>query len=68
MKIWTNKSFAGHYPVGTAAVVVAETAQEAKEHLDLFLSYLGLGPCEVSQFQEMPFVAGEVRILNDGNY
>ena len=29
MKVWTNKMFKGHYPVGTAAVVAALTAAHA---------------------------------------
>ena len=68
MKIWTNKEFTGHYPVGTAAVVIADTADEAADYLNLFLSDEGLEPSTAEQFKEMPFVDGQVCILNDGGY
>ncbi len=68
MKIWTNNEFAGHWPVGTAAVVVAETPEDAAEYLNMFLAERGLGPCEAKQFKEMPFEDGQVAILSDGNY
>lgn len=68
MKLWTNNKFTGHYPVGTAAVVVADTAQEAADFLNLFLAEAGIEQCEAEQFEEMPFADGQVRILNDGNY
>ena len=68
MKIWTNKEFTGHYPVGTAAVVIAETAEDAADYLNLFLAEAGLGECKVTQFIELPFVDGQVSILNDGDY
>ena len=28
LKVWTHNKFTGHYPVGTAAVVVAEIGME----------------------------------------
>ena len=68
MKIWINNKFEGHYPVGTAAVVIAKDKSMAKDYLDLFLAKCGLPECEEEQFEEMPHNEGEVRILCDGNY
>jgi hypothetical protein len=68
MKIWTNNKFEGHYPVGSAAVVVAETATDAADYLNLFLKEMGLPESTPEQFEEMPFVLGQVEILVDGNY
>jgi hypothetical protein len=68
MKIWTNNDFEGHWPVGTAAVVVAKTAEDAKTYLDMFLSEKSLPESSVDQFKPMPFEDGQVSILCDGNY
>jgi len=68
MKIWVNNKFEGHWPVGTAAVVIAETEKDAAEYLSLFLRESGLPDAEPEDMELMPFEDGEVRILADGNY
>lgn len=68
MKIWTNNDFKGIYPVGTAAVVIAETREKAKEYLDPQLKAKRLPKSNVEDFHEMDFMIGGVRILCDGNY
>lgn len=68
MKLWTNNKFEGHWPVGTAAVVVAENAQDAVDYLNFFLCEAGLPPATTEQMEEMPLVEGQVNILSDGDY
>lgn len=68
MKLWTNNQFKGRYPVGTGAVVVADTAEEAADYLSLFLNEIGLPNAKIEHMEEMPFVDGQVRILCDGDY
>jgi hypothetical protein len=68
MKIWTPNKFEGHWPVGTAAVVVAPSRDSAKTYLDHFLAESNLEPCDAVDFEELPLQDGEVAILCDGNY
>lgn len=68
MRIFTHTNFTGHYPVGTAAVVIAETRQDAKTYLDDQLVNAGLEPCDAEGFIELPYVEGQASILCDGNY
>lgn len=69
MKVWTNNAFKGHYPVGTAAVVVANTAVEATELLNDALQLRGLGrPAIPDQFVQLPTAKAFVLVLCDGNY
>ncbi len=68
MRIYTNTDFTGHYPVGTSAVVIADTPGEAAFHLNLTLREAGLrGDAVDKDMIEVPFVKG-VKILTDGNY
>ena len=68
MKIWTNNKFDGYWPVGTAAVVVADTAENAADYLSVFLREKNLPDAKKEDMEEMNFIDGEVRILSDGNY
>lgn len=68
MKIWTNNEFQGFWPVGTAAVVIAPTPEQAADYLNLFLAELCLEDSTPEQFKEMEFEDGQVQILCDGNY
>lgn len=70
MKVWTNNKFTGHYPVGTAAVVLAENAEAAAFYLALELEKWGLKAedSKPEDFKEIPQKLGQVRILCDGNY
>ena len=68
MKLWTNTKFTGHCPVGTAAVVVAPTARQATDYLNLFLAEEGLEDAAPEDMEEVPFTDGEVRILRNGSY
>ncbi len=69
MKTWTINKFLGHWPVGTAAVVVAATPTEAARYLERRLSNMGLKQhIDPNDFQELPLEDGVVEVLNDGNY
>jgi len=69
MKVWVNTSFEGHYPVGTAAVVVANSAEEAASLLNAELLYRGLeATAEAEDFERVPTSKPYVNILLDGDY
>jgi hypothetical protein len=69
MKVWTNRHFEGHYPVGTAAVVVADSAEQAAELLNDACEKEGLGrPATAEQFERLPTAKPYARILCDGDY
>ena len=69
MKVWTNTTFSGHYPVGTAAVVVAETAEQAAQLLQTALAERGLrGPVTADQFVLLPVDQPRAVVLLDGDY
>lgn len=66
MKVFTNKTFNGFYPVGTAAVVIADSRGEAALLLEDMLRSIGLE--QAVEPQEMDELTSGVAILNDGNY
>jgi hypothetical protein len=68
--IYTNNESSGHWPVGIAAIVIADTPEEAADILNLELKRLGLpGDGEAKDMIPFPQVVGEdCRILRDGNY
>ena len=69
MKVWTNNEFTGHWPVGTAAVVVADTAQQAAELLAAELAKEGLtDPVTEDQFKQLKTDSPLVRVLHNGDY
>lgn len=69
MKVFFNNRFRGHYPVGTAAVVVAETREMACCLLAEKLIEHGLKDGVVlGDMIEVPTTGNQVFVLNDGNY
>lgn len=69
MNVYTCTSFTGHYPVGTAAVVVARSRIEAARALENALTAHGL--TQTIDPTKMTIIDPHhqnVRILNDGNY
>lgn len=68
MKTYTNTSFTGHWPVGTAAVVLAETAEEAAELLNVELRSRGLPGDATAGDMDLLDRKVRVTVLNDGNY
>lgn len=71
LKCYWNSSFTGHYPVGTAAIVWAESQEEAalllaKELDDKKIPQkLPIRPEDMKEFNPL---MGRVMIINDGNY
>lgn len=71
VKVWTNNKFTGHWPVGSAAVVRAKTAQDAADALNHVLrEYHSLtGDAKIEDMLEFPDRDSEtVRVIFDGNY
>lgn len=69
MRVFVSTNFQGHWPVGTAAVVFADTIEDAAQHLSSECHTAGI-PQEISisQLQEIHPLAPTAYILNDGNY
>ena len=69
MKVWINTSFSGHYPVGTSAVIIAPTAEEACRLLNDALMEIGLkGLTHPNQFTQIKTNEPRAIILQDGDY
>jgi len=71
MNVYTHTKFTGHYPVGTSAVVWAESPTEALYALNESLVLAGLeGDAKFEDLKLFmkPVGLAEVRILCDGNY
>lgn len=69
MKIYTNNQFTGHYPVGSAAVVMAKTPAEAARRLNTVLRSMGLPASATSKDMNVFPVGDEVvRVIRDGDY
>lgn len=67
MKVWTCDDFTGHYPVGTAAVVVAQSEADARLLLIDACRARGL---VIEDFTVKPLDSSVARavVLCDGNY
>ena len=72
MAIWVNNTFTGFWPVGTAAVIVADARYEAAEYLSQAITKRGLPPQSPNELvvgmSKVKQNNGSVTILNDGNY
>ena len=70
MKVWMHNKFRGHYPVGTAAVVIAADRENAVTYLQMALGEADLPEQEIdpADFMELTFTDGSYYILNDGDY
>lgn len=66
MRIWTSTDFAGVWPVGSAAVVVAPSEERAKELLDIELRTRGLR--FDGTLEELALADERAVILLDGDY
>jgi len=66
MKVWTCNTFWGHWPVGTAAVVIAETEADARALLDAEIRRGGLRGLRADDVL-VPLSSG-ARVLRDGDY
>lgn len=69
MKVYTNTTFEGHYPVGSAAVVVARNKSEAADWLNTDLVERGLnGNVKPEDMHELPTDRKCSVVLCDGDY
>lgn len=69
MKVFHNTAFTGHYPVGTAALVVAPNAAAAAVMLSDELVKQGLAqPVHASDMIELNVDDSSVIVLLNGNY
>lgn len=69
MPVFTRVNFDGHWPVGTSAVVVADTKADAARALEQELSRIGLAqPITPESMEYVPTEEPLVRILDDGDY
>lgn len=68
LKVYTCNSFSGHWPVGSAAVVIAESDEEAAKMLEERLSEIGLKQ-DIDESQMIQAsTEKQVIILCDGDY
>ena len=69
MRVFTCDSFTGHYPVGTAAIIVANNTAEGARLLNEELKARGLpGNVQLGQLNEVDVRHECVDILCDGDY
>ena len=69
MKVWFCTQFEGHWPVGTAAVAVADTAMQACYLLEAELVKAGLSQkLDPKLFERVDTSKPNALILCDGNY
>lgn len=67
--VYYNKKFRGFWDVGTSAIVVADSKEEATELLNKELKGIGLKEsAEKNQFVKIKTRTKGVIILQDGNY
>lgn len=78
LKVYTTTYFQGHYPVSTAAIIVAESPEQALELLVEKLKQVGLygGPLGqkknlnlgLTDLDEVDLEMAQATILNEGDY
>lgn len=69
MNVYTHNGFNGHWPVPTAAVVVANSREEAAQLLGAALESRGLGQkIDKDDFVQVEVGASAAVILSDGEY
>lgn len=69
MKLFVNNNFVGFYPIGTAAIVLAESVEEAVDKLKVELEARGLNTVVTQeQFLEINMSESSAIVLRDGNY
>lgn len=69
MNVYTCNNFKGHWPVGSAAVVVAEDSDQARMLLNTELKLRGLKQdVDKLKLVRLRTLTEKVRILCDGDY
>lgn len=70
MKVFTSNDFKGYWPVGSAAVIVAENEEQARRMLNAV--FMVQGPKQYPDHRytlvEIDTTCYQVSILCDGNY
>ncbi len=66
MKTFYTNDFTGHYPVGTAAVVIAKDGEDARRKFRAMFKKHNLPQCYKWTIHEL--TEGPAVILIDGNY
>lgn len=67
--VYACNQFTGHYPVGTAAVVVAKSQEHAADVLNKQLRLQGLpGDATANMMALVVQIAPQAVVLCDGNY
>lgn len=68
LAVWTCTGFEGHFPVGTAAVVVAPNAETAAQMLSKEVCKIARQTVTADQMKLVNPYQPQVIILNDGDY
>lgn len=69
MNVYTHTGFTGHWPVPTAAVVVANSREEAAQLLSAALQDRGLAQeIDKANFDQVEVGASAAIVLSDGEY
>ncbi|MDR5784079.1 hypothetical protein QCE63_32175 [Caballeronia sp. LZ065] len=69
MKIYTCSNFTGFYPVGVAAVIVAECASAAEHLLNVALQAVGLpGDAQIDEGSAVDAGVPGIVMLKNGDY
>lgn len=69
LRLWYCTSFQGHWPVGTAALAIAATKEEAAHQIGVELKARGLpGDVDPESIHEMAYDTPKALILLDGSY
>lgn len=69
MKIYTCTNFTGFYPVGVAAVIVAECASAAEHLLNVALQAVGLpGDAQIDEASAVDANVPGIVMLRNGDY
>lgn len=68
MKVFTCTSFAGFFPVGTSAVIVAPDEKSARNLLKVKLKKVGLICRRDEVLEELSLIESKAIILHDGDY
>jgi hypothetical protein len=68
LRLFATNDFRGHYPVGSAAVVIAENMEEARVALSSELAKGGLKLRADDKVVEIDLTVPSVWIMNNGDY
>mgnify|MGYP003639638745 CR=1 FL=1 len=68
MSVFYTNNFCGHWPVGTAAVIVARNLDEAYVLMSKQLREMGLAQNDGFSINELPTDRTHVVVLQDGDY